>query len=69
MIKVLDYKEIVVDKKLVIHISNDLEVVLRKRRPRRGILKVVKDIFNIESWDSHYKNSAISDIHHRITFK
>ena len=69
MIKVLKYKEVIVDKALVIEIENDVEVIVKRKKSRRSILKLLKDILRVESWDSHHKSSAMRDIHDRITFK
>ena len=69
MIKVLEYKEVIVGKALVIEIANDLELIVRKKRSRRSISKILRDILSVKSWDSQDKNDAINEIHHRITFK
>lgn len=69
MIKVLEYKEVIVDKALVIEIANDVELIIRRKKSKSSIFKVLKDILSVESWDSQDKNNAMNSIRDRITFK
>lgn len=69
MIKVLEYRRVVVDKAVIIEIPDNVEVIIRKKKTRRNIFKVIKNIFNVSTLDSEHKNAAMSEIHDRITFK
>lgn len=69
MIKLLEYKQIVVDKALVIEIPKGTEVIVRKKGTGRNIFKVIKDILKVDIRDSEYKDIAMNQIHNRITFK
>lgn len=69
MIKVLEYKEIRVNKAIIIQIPKDVEVIIRKKNIRRNIFRIIKDAISVSIRDSYYKDIAMNQVHERIIFK
>lgn len=69
MIKVLEYRQITVDKAVIIELPKDVEVIVRKKKIRRNFFRIIKDILSVNTRDSYHKDAALSEIHDRIIFK